>query len=42
MKKLGTLDEFLKDMGFNFHGDIISSDREIIGFDKSYVTLEFA
>ncbi len=42
MKKLGTLDDFLKDMGFNLHGDIISSDREIIGFDKSFVTLEFA
>jgi len=42
MKKLGTLDAFLNDMGFSIHGDIISSDREIISFDKSYVTLEFA
>ena len=42
MKKLSTLDEFLKDMGFSLNGDVISSDREIIGFDKSFVPLEIA
>ncbi|RPJ74402.1 MAG: hypothetical protein EHM20_10660 [Alphaproteobacteria bacterium] len=25
MKKLGTLDDYLKDMGFNLHEDVISS-----------------
>ncbi len=42
MKELGTLDEFLKEMGFSLQDDIIVSDREIIGFDKSFVRLEFA
>ena len=42
MKELGTLDEFLEEMGFSLQDDIIVSDREIIGFDKSFVRLEFA
>ena len=42
MKELGTLDEFLGEMGFRLQDDIIVSDREIIGFDKSFIRLEFA
>jgi len=42
MKELGTLDEFLEEMAFSLQDDIMVSDREIIGFDKSFVRLEFA
>ena len=42
MRELSTLDEFLEEIGFSIQDDIIVLDREIIGFDKSFVTLEFA
>jgi len=41
MKELSTLDEFLEEMGFSLQDGVIVSDREIIGFDKSFVRLEF-
>jgi len=40
MKELGTLNQFLEDMGYKFLDDTIVSNREIIGFDKSFVRLE--
>ena len=40
MKRLGTLDQFLEDMGYKLQDDIIMSNREIIGFDKSFIRLE--
>ena len=40
MKELGTLNQFLEDMGYKFLNDTIVSNREIIGFDKSFVRLE--
>jgi predicted RNase H-like HicB family nuclease len=40
MKRLGTLDQFLENMGYKIQDDIIISNREIIGFDKSFIRLE--
>lgn len=37
MKEMGTLEGFLKDMGFDSRGEILESSREIVGFDKSFV-----
>jgi predicted RNase H-like HicB family nuclease len=42
MKDMGTLDQFLEDTGYELQDGIITSSREIIGFDKSFVRLEFA
>ena len=40
MKELGTLDEFLLEAGYKSQDDIVESENEIIGFDKSFVILE--
>jgi predicted RNase H-like HicB family nuclease len=41
MKELGTVDEFLLEAGYNKSKDgIVESEKEIIGFDKSFVVLE--
>lgn len=39
MKELGTLDEFLLEAGYKPKGDIVESEKEIISFDKSLVSL---
>ena len=39
MKELGTLDEFLFEAGYKPKDDIIESEKEIIGLDKSLVSL---
>ena len=40
MKELGTLNEFLSEAGYLIKEDIAESEKEIIGFDKSFVELE--
>ena len=40
MKELGTLDEFLLEAGYKSKDEILESEKEIIGFDKSFVALE--
>ena len=40
MKELGTLDEFLLESGYKSKDEIVESEKEIIGFDKSFVALE--
>ena len=40
MEEMGTLDEFLEENGFRVKDNILTSQREIIGFDKSFVKLE--
>ncbi|MEW5766370.1 MAG: hypothetical protein AB1797_01915 [bacterium] len=40
MEEMGTLNEFLEERGFRIIDDILTSQREIIGFDKSFVKLE--
>ncbi len=40
MKELGTLDEFLLEAGYKSEEEIAQSEKEIIGFDKSFVVLE--
>lgn len=35
MREIGTLNEFLDERGFQFQNDLVVSDQEIIGFDKS-------
>jgi len=40
MKELGTLDEFLLEAGYKSEDEIVESEKEIIGFDKSFVVLE--
>lgn len=40
MKELGTLQEFLSEAGYLVKEDIAESGKEIIGFDKSFITLE--
>ena len=40
MKELGTLEEFLKEAGFVCKDSILESEKEIIGFDKSFVKLK--
>jgi predicted RNase H-like HicB family nuclease len=42
MKELGTLDEFLLEAGYKSEDAVAESEREIIGFDKSFVVLEHA
>ena len=42
MKDLGTLDEFLLQAGYKPEDEIAESEKEIIGFDKSFVVLEHA
>ena len=39
MKELGTLDEFLLEAGYKFKDETVESEKEIIGFDKSFITL---
>jgi len=36
MEEMGTLDEFLEENGFRVKDNILTSQREIIGFDKSF------
>ena len=40
MKELGTLYEFLLEAGYKSKDEIVESEKEIIGFDKSFVVLE--
>ncbi|MBU1599690.1 type II toxin-antitoxin system HicB family antitoxin [bacterium] len=40
MEEMGTLDEFLEESGFNIVDNILSCQREIVGFDKSFIKLE--
>ncbi|RJP27549.1 MAG: hypothetical protein C4527_13220 [Candidatus Omnitrophota bacterium] len=40
MKELGTLEEFLLEAGYTSKDEIMESEKEIIGFDKSFVCLE--
>jgi len=40
MKELGTLDECLLEAGYKSKDEIVESEKEIIGFDKSFVVLE--
>ena len=40
MRELGTLDEFLLDAGYKSQDEVAESEKEIIGFDKSFVVLE--
>ena len=40
MKGLGTLDEFLLEAGYKSKDETVESEKEIIGFDKSFVALE--
>ena len=42
MKELGILDEFLLEAGYRSDDEIGESEKEIIGFDKSFVVLEHA
>ena len=37
MKEMGTLDEYLAECGFILKGNHISSHKEIVGFEKSFV-----
>lgn len=40
MKRIGTLDEFLSEAGYKPDTGAVLSEKEIIGFEKSYVELE--
>ena len=40
MKYLGTLDDFLSQAGYQLEEGEILSEKEIIGFEKSFVELE--
>ncbi|MFA4932730.1 MAG: hypothetical protein WC625_07490 [Caldisericia bacterium] len=40
MKYLGTLDDFLSQAGYQLEEGEIFSEKEIIGFEKSFVELE--
>ena len=40
MEKMGTLKEFLEEVGFNVVDNILIPQREIMGFDKSFLKLE--
>ena len=42
MKELGTLAELLLQAGYKPEDEIAESEKEIIGFDKSFVVLEHA
>lgn len=39
MKELGTLDEFLLEAGYDLKEAVTGSKKEIIGFDKSFVSV---
>ena len=39
MREMGTLDEYLAECGFIIEGDHIIPQREIVGFEKSMVTM---
>jgi len=40
MEKMGTLKEFLEEVGFNVVDNILIPQKEIMGFDKSFLKLE--
>ena len=37
MKEMGTLEEYLSECGFDLKGDLLISQREVVGFEKSMV-----
>ena len=37
MKEMGTLEEHLSECGFDLKGDLLISQREVVGFEKSMV-----
>jgi len=39
MKEMGTLEEYLTECGFVMKGNRISSQKEIVGFEKSVVPM---
>ena len=40
MKEMGTLEEFLSEAGYKLEAEMVGSEKEIISFDKSFVSLE--
>lgn len=42
MRKLDTLNEFLSEAGYVSRDNLMESEKEIVSFDKTFITLEHA